>query len=149
VADDPTIRRAEPADDPRLREIAAGAKGHWGYEPDRVAEWAASLDLRGREETWVADLDRDTVGWLALMPGPSVVMLDDLWVEPRFFGQGIGSALFRFAVGRARELGANWLQWEAEPNSTGFYEKLGGVRVGETLGSWGRRLPVMQFDLTG
>ena len=143
------IRRAEPGDQPRLREIAAAAKGHWGYEAGRVATWAAALDLAAREETWVAAVDESPVGWLALLPGPSVVVLDDLWVDPRFFGRRIGTALFRFAAGRARELGANWLQWEAEPNSTGFYEKLGGVQVGEMLGSWGRPLPVMQLDLAG
>ena len=149
VAGETTIRRAEAGDEPRLRQIAAAAKGHWGYDADRVAAWAGSLDLASRVETWVAVAGEETAGWLALLPGPSVCMLDDLWVEPVFFGRGIGSALFRFAVDRARELGANWLQWESEPNATGFYEKLGGVQVGETLGSWGRQLPVMQFDLTG
>jgi GNAT superfamily N-acetyltransferase len=149
VAANPTIRRAEPSEEQRLREIAAAAKGHWGYEAQRVRAWAGGLELRDRDETWVAVVGDDVVAWLALIPGPSVCMLEDLWVEPGAMGRGIGSALFRFAADRARELGANWLQWESEPNATRFYEKLGGVQVGETLGSWGRPLPVMQLDLTG
>jgi hypothetical protein len=40
------------------------------------------------------------------------------------------------------------LEWQAEPNSVGFYEKLGGryLRDGEPT-SWGRVLPVMGLDL--
>jgi GNAT superfamily N-acetyltransferase len=149
VAAEPRIRRAQRADEPRLREIAAAAKGHWGYGADRVREWAARLDPVSGGESWVATLEGDAVvAWLALVVGPSVCILEDLWVEPAFIGRGIGSALFRFAADRARELGASRLQWEAEPNATGFYEKLGGVQVGETLGSWGRPVPVMQYDLT-
>jgi GNAT superfamily N-acetyltransferase len=147
MSDEPTIRRLEPRDEARVREIAGAAKGHWGYDPERVAGWAASMDLGDRDETWVASVDDVVVAWAAVLPGPSVCILDDLWVEPSFIGRGIGSALFRHAVDRARRLGANWLQWDSEPNAVGFYEKLGAVQVGETLGSWGRMLPVMQYEL--
>ncbi len=147
MSGEPSIRPAEPADAPRLREIAGAAKAHWGYDSERVSAWTAALELPENGETWVAVVDGTVVAWAALVPGPSVCILDDLWVEPPLIGRGIGSALFRHAIYRARRLGANWLQWESEPNAVGFYEKLGGVRVGETLGSWGRMLPVMQFDL--
>jgi GNAT superfamily N-acetyltransferase len=146
---DPSIRGAEAGDEPRLREIAGAAKAHWGYDAERVAGWAARLELADGAETWVAIVGDAVVAWAALVPGPSVCILDDLWVEPPFIGRGIGSALFRHAAYRARRLGANWLQWEAEPDAVGFYEKLGAVRVGETLSSWGRMLPVMQYDLGG
>lgn len=149
VAGEPTIRRAEAGDEPRMREIAAEAKGHWGYDAERVSSWAASLELARLEEAWVADGEQGVVAWMAILPGPSVCILDHLWVDPKFMDRGLGSALFERAVERARELGGNWLQWESEPNATGFYEKLGGVQVGATLGSWGRELPVMQLDLTG
>lgn len=147
VTGEPTIRRAEAADEPRLREIAGASKGHWGYDAGRVSSWAAALEFDGRAETWAAVVADAVVAWAALLPGPSVCVLDELWVEPPYFGRGIGSVLFRHAVDRARRLGANWLQWESEPDAVGFYEKLGGVRVGETLTSWGRPLPVMQYEL--
>jgi GNAT superfamily N-acetyltransferase len=149
VAGEPTIRRAQAADEPRMREIAAAAKGHWGYDAERVRSWAGSLELAGLEEAWVAEEQRGVVAWTAILPGPSVCILEHLWVDPKLMGRGLGAALFERAVERARELGGNWLQWESEPNATGFYEKLGGVQVGATLGSWGRELPVMQLDLTG
>src|SRR5207247_10253115 len=55
--------------------------------------------------------------------------LDDLWVEPKWIGTRIGSRLFRHAAGRGEQLGASRMEWEAEPNAIGFYEKLGGRYV--------------------
>jgi hypothetical protein len=37
---------------------------------------------------------------------------------------------------------------EAEPNSLGFYEKMGAVHVRDQIGDWGRTLPVMSLPLT-
>jgi hypothetical protein len=41
------------------------------------------------------------------------------------------------------------MEWEAEPNAIGFYEKMGGayVRDGD-LSAWDRVNPVMGLDLT-
>jgi GNAT superfamily N-acetyltransferase len=149
VTGQPLIRPAESGDEVRLREIAAAAKGHWGYDRERLEAWAGSLDLSDLSHTWVGIVDAAVVGWVAIVPGPSVCILDHLWVDPPSIGRSIGTELFRVAATRSRELGANWLQWESEPNATGFYEKLGAVQIGETLGSWGRELPVMQYDLGG
>ncbi len=35
----------------------------------------------------------------------------------------------------------------AEPDAVGFYERIGGKRIGEAAGSWGETLPVMRIDL--
>ncbi len=42
--------------------------------------------------------------------------------------------MFRFVAERGRQLGASRLEWEAEPNAVGFYERMGGryFRDGET-----------------
>jgi hypothetical protein len=39
------IRNARADEFERLREIAIAAKGHWGYEPALVREWAARGDF--------------------------------------------------------------------------------------------------------
>jgi GNAT superfamily N-acetyltransferase len=77
--------------------------------------------------------------------GGGVALLDDLWVEPPSMGGGIGRALFQEAVRRAGELGATSVEWETEPNATGFYERMGARRVGERTGEWGRPLAVMSI----
>ncbi len=136
----------------RLREIAVAAKGHWGYDLGRVRSWAAAADLSVEEfrekEVYVAEAEGRAVAWAALIPRGELIWLDDLWVEPDSIGKGIGSILFRHCVERATLLGGKAMEWEAEPNAVGFYEKLGGRFLRESKPSaWGRALPVMGVDL--
>ena len=70
-----------------------------------------------------------------------------LWVEPAWIGKGVGSRLFATACEQARRLGATTLEWEAELNAVGFYERMGGRFLREQMGDWGRPLPVMGLDL--
>jgi GNAT superfamily N-acetyltransferase len=75
--------------------------------------------------------------------------LDDLWLEPASIGRGLGSKLFEACAERARQLGARRLEWEAEPNAVGFYERMGGryLRDSEPT-EFGRVIPVMGMDLS-
>ena len=146
------VRPARPDEGEQLREIAIAAKGHWGYEPDVVRQWAAGGDFseQGLREkhVFVGDVDGRAVAWAALIARGEVVWLDDMWVEPEWIGKGVGSLLFRHAVERAAELGGKTMEWEAEPNAIGFYERVGGryFRDSEPT-EWGRVLPVMGVDL--
>jgi GNAT superfamily N-acetyltransferase len=143
-----SIRAAQPADHERLRELTFESKAHWGYEREFVRRWADGLRFEGDEERWVAEADGDTVAWVALVPpADGVAVLDDLWVDPAAMGQGLGAQLFRFVADRARELGADRLEWGAEPNAIGFYEKLGGRKLRDHVTEWGRVAPWMGLDL--
>ena len=146
------IRPADPREGERLREIAIAAKGYWGYDLERVREWAAMGDFSPeglrQKEIHVAEVDGRPVGWAAVIPRGQVCWLDDLWIVPEWIGKGIGTCLFRRAAKRGKQLGARWMEWEAEPNAIGFYQKMGGrhLRDGEPT-TWGRIIPVMFVDL--
>jgi GNAT superfamily N-acetyltransferase len=146
------IRRVEPDEGPRLKEIAIASKGFWGYEPEQVRGWADQGDYspqRLREQiVFVAENEGTAIGWSLLIPKGEVGWLEDLWIEPAWMGKGVGSALFRHTATHARELGATRLEWEAEPNAVGFHEKMGGRHVRETVSEWGRTLSVMSVELT-
>ena len=140
------IRPAEPGDADRLREVAAAAKGQWGYDEELVRSWAAGILLEGEIE--VAEEDGAVAGWSALLPGEGgVYVLEDLWVAPPWMGRGVGAELFRRAAARARDLGASALELGADPNAVGFYEKVGARVVGEHLSEWNRMTPVMRLEL--
>jgi acetyltransferase (GNAT) family protein len=62
-------------------------------------------------------------------------------------GHGLGSRLFRLMADRARELGAKRLEWGAEPNALGFYEKLGSRKLRGHVTEWGRIAPWLGLDL--
>jgi GNAT superfamily N-acetyltransferase len=147
-----SIRAARPDEGERLRQIAIDAKSHWGYEPEWVRVWAAQGDFSAEallgKPVLVAEAVGRAVGFAALIPQGAVAVLDDLWIEPAWIGRGVGTELFEACVTRARELGAERMEWEAEPNAIGFYEKLGGryLRNSEPT-EWGRVIPVMGIDL--
>jgi GNAT superfamily N-acetyltransferase len=145
---EPRVRPVERVDHERLRELTRESKAHWGYDRDFVRGWAEGLNFESDEERWVAEVDGDLVAWAALVPpSDGVAVLDDLWVDPAWMGRGLGSRLFRIAVDRARELGAERLEWGAEPNAIGFYEKLGGRKLRDHVTEWGRVAPWMGIDL--
>jgi GNAT superfamily N-acetyltransferase len=147
-----TIRAAVPDDAEDLRRITAAAKGHWGYPAALVLPWAAAYDFSATtlasREVFVAVAERRPVAWAGLVPPvDGISLLDDLWVEPPAMGGGIGRALFQESVRRAGELGAVSVEWETEPNAAGFYERMGGRRVGERVSEWGRPLAVMSVPV--
>jgi len=146
------IRPAHPHEGERLRAVAIAAKGYWGYDPDLVRQWAAmgdfSADGLRKREVYVAEAEGHAIGWAALIAKGELIWLDDLWVEPEWVGKGTGSLLFRYSVEHAIRLGGKRLEWEAEPNAVGFYEKLGGRYLRDSEPSlWGRVIPVMGLDL--
>lgn len=135
-----------------LREIAVDAKAHWGYDRARVEGWAKRGDfepdsLRARE-VFVAEAEGEPVGWASLIPRGEVGWLEDLWIDPPWIGWGVGRLLFEHVADRARELGARRLEWEAEPNAHGFYERMGASYVRESdVTEWGRVLDVLGVEL--
>jgi N-acetylglutamate synthase-like GNAT family acetyltransferase len=142
------VRAARAADRERLRELTFESKAHWGYDRDLVRRWAAGLAFDDGQERWVAEADGEIVAWAGLLPpADGVAVLDDLWVEPAWLGRGLGSRLFRLAADRARELGAERLEWGAEPNAVGFYERLGGRELRDHVTEWGRIAPWMGLEL--
>lgn len=147
------IRAVDLQEGERLRQIAIAAKAYWGYSLEQVEAWAAMGDfspngLRAKQ-IFVAEADDKAIAWASLLLKREVCWLDDLWVEPAWIGEGVGSLLFRRAAEQARELGAVRLEWEAEPNAIGFYSRMGGRYLRDSEPSeWGRVLPVMGLDLS-
>lgn len=129
------------------------AKAHWGYEPQWVQDWANEPgnfmpeDEEGAEVV-VADVNGAITGWAQLIPRGAVAWLEDLWIEPAAMGTGLGRALFEWYRERAIQLGFRSLEWEAEPNAVGFYERMGAryLREGERV-EFGQTLPIMGIDL--
>ena len=146
------IRGADPREAERLREVAIASKSAWGYDLERVRDWAAGLDFSPErlrtKEFYVAQFDGRIVGWAALIAHAEACWLDDLWIEPDWFSKGIGTRLFQHAAERGRVLGATRIEWEAERHALGFYEKMGGRYLRDSEpGPWGRINAVMGVDL--
>jgi GNAT superfamily N-acetyltransferase len=148
------VRSGRSDEGERLKQIAVDAKAFWGYERDRVVAWADGGDFtpeRLRElVVFVADAEDGAVGWCSVIPKGGTAWLEDLWIDPGWIGKGIGRLLFQHAAAYASGLGAERLEWEAEPNAIGFYERMGATYLRDSeLSEWGRTLSIMGVELRG
>ena len=147
------IVRARPEDATRLTEIAFAAKRHWKYPEAWIESWREDLTINAEflrdHETYVAMVDNHLAGFYAFEHTRGKLELSQMWVLPEAMGRGVGRALFRHAVKRARALGFHALEIESDPNAEGFYLRLGARRVGSNfreVEKVRRELPVLIYD---
>jgi GNAT superfamily N-acetyltransferase len=116
-----------------------------------VKRWVHSDDFHAEladRETYVAELERQVVGWTSVGWQDGTWWMDDLWVAPAFMRRRVGMTLVEAVVARGRKLGASAVQWEADPHATDFYEQLGARHVRDSEPTrWSEPLPVYELRL--
>ncbi len=147
-----SIRRVLPEEADTLGQIAFSAKAHWGYPERWMQLWRPQLTFTPNyfeeNESWAAEIDHAPIAFYTLQARPSGAWLENLWVSPGFMGRGIGKTLFLHALESSRQRGFERLQFEADPNAIGFYERMGMKRIGERVSEVeGERrvLPIMEI----
>src|SRR5262245_6520485 len=136
------IRRAEREDaDALVGLIAALAHYEKLDPPDDVAQerlLADGFGERPRFEAWIAVVDDQPVGYAILFETYSTFLarpttyLEDLFVLPKFRGQGIGYSLFHHVATLAVERGCGRMEWSClnwNQTALDFYERLGARRL--------------------
>jgi ribosomal protein S18 acetylase RimI-like enzyme len=101
------VRRAGPQDVARLEEIATAAYGPYvpriGKPPaPMTADYAAAV---AADDVWVAVAGDVVVGLLVLVPAADHLLLENIAVDPRYRGRGIGARLLSVAEERAAHAG--------------------------------------------
>jgi GNAT superfamily N-acetyltransferase len=151
------VRRGDAAE-PGLRAallvLATRSKASWGYDEPFMAAFAA-LEAACLEQPGllilVAEGDDQVAGFATLDLAREPGWLEDLFVEPDWFGRGVGRRLWDAALATAADAGCAALAWESDPNAEGFYLRLGAHRTSlrtSTIDA-GRQLPQMRIELSG
>src|SRR5450631_4118475 len=140
-----SIRTATPADIPLILDLIR-ALATYEREPDAVKTTATDLlrDGFGEHpcfECLIAESSSQEPAGFALYfynystwRGRPGIHLEDLFVLPRFRGEGIGKALLARVAGRAVEQGCVRLQWDVlDWNQTAidFYQSMGATFLDE------------------
>ena len=121
-----------------VAQLGIDSKRSWGYDAHQMRTFTEELTLSAESLTGllhaeVACLGEEVVGYYTIHQNPGKeAELEHLFIAPDRFRQGIGSALFRRAMDQAARRGVAKLTIIADPNSTGFYEKFGAKRIGDT-----------------
>jgi ribosomal protein S18 acetylase RimI-like enzyme len=149
-----SIRRAIPADAPRLSDLARRAKAHWGYPVEWLAAWQRQLTIEPQYITehcvLVAETTGELAGMCALEDRGQWWSLEHVWVDPDNMEQGVGRTLVEAALSVARGSRPGRVLCEADPHAAGFYRKLGARQVGvvpaSMPGAADRVLPLFEFQ---
>ena len=137
----------------KLSELCLRSKAVWGYDKDFIEACRAELTLRPEDliETRmvVAEVANSTVGVAQVKVADTEADLLKLFVEPSNLHSGTGRLLFDWACVQAKEMGANRLLIDADPDAAPFYRHMGCHDVGVVpSGSIpGRMLPRLAFGL--
>jgi GNAT superfamily N-acetyltransferase len=138
------IRQARPDDVPLLlalfRELAEYERLQDQLQATEELLERALFSERPAAEALVAERDRAAVGYALFYPTFSTflaiqgVWLEDLFVRPAHRKSGAGRALLAAVAARARDRGAERLEWSAldwNELALGFYRGLGAQRMDE------------------
>jgi ribosomal protein S18 acetylase RimI-like enzyme len=126
-----TIRPYVAEDESRLFSLAREAFGAQDAWNDRTAITGLETDT-----VFVADLEGDQAGYVALKREGDAVRIEQLLVSPRHEHEGIGRQLVDYAEGFAISEGAVRLQIVVEPDNRralDFYERRSFQRAGDDL----------------
>jgi GNAT superfamily N-acetyltransferase len=150
MAPDVTLRLADVADAPAVAELhlRAAAAGFAHIFPpgapsptlaETIEEWTARLgvDRAPGWEAYAAQADGRLVGVLTAGPDPlepGAGQLSRLYVDPGFWGHGVGRLLFEAALDRLAAQGMAWATlWCIEGNQRAWawYERMGWQPTGQ------------------
>lgn len=143
------IRRARPDEAAALSALILRSKAHWGYSQTQLDGWRDQLTIAAetiaRDPVYCAEAEGMLAGVMHLKPlEDGEALLDDLFIEPRFIGAGVGGALWRQAATLARQLGARTMTLYADRHAIPFYQHMGAVLVDPTETA---STPLMRCDL--
>jgi ribosomal protein S18 acetylase RimI-like enzyme len=126
-----TIRPYSGADESLLFSLARESFGDRDDWSDRAA-----IDGLERDTVFVAELEGDQAGYVALRRDGDAIRIEQLLVSPRHEHEGIGRQLVDYAEGFAIAEGALRLQIVVEPDNRralDFYERRSFLRAGDDL----------------
>jgi GNAT superfamily N-acetyltransferase len=136
-----------------LTDLAIRSKRSWGYDDAFMRRVMDDMIVHPeylmRERGIVAQVGDAIAGYAIVRMDEEEAFVRDLFVDPAYFGQGVGRRLFDACVAFARNNHARRLRLEGDPNAQSFYEHLGMRLTGRvpSNAAVGRTLPVMTLDL--
>ena len=140
------IRAAKIADAPTLTTLSFESKKYWGYPKEYYQIWNDELNITPKyieiNDVFVFQDNGKIVGYYSIVELKDDIELSGIkiekgyWLEhmflsPGYIGRGIGTSLFDHLRKRCATKKIAELKILADPNSRGFYEKMGCKYHGE------------------
>ncbi len=152
------IRNVELHEISYLSALATRSKAYWGYSAEFMTACQEELlispnKLKNEKFFYMAgEYQGEIIGFYAIEHlSKSNFELEALFVEPKYIGTGIGTALITHAKSYAAAMGGHILIIQGDPHAEKFYQAMGGKIAGkrESASIPGRFLPTFSISLTG
>jgi len=134
------IRPAKKSESQQLTAISFASKGYWKYPEEYFDIWKDELTIlpeyieenlvyiyecNGKIRGYYSIIELKKPVDISTVKLPKGFWLEHMFVSPRNIGQGIGSKLFQHINQTCCSKGILQLGILVDPNSKGFYEKMG------------------------
>lgn len=157
------IRSAKTEDYDTLTNISFTSKGYWKYPKEYFEIWKNELtisqDYIQRNNVFVYEINGSIIGYYSIVnleedieiSGISInkgIWLEHMFVDPKYIGKGTGRKLFNHMWEWCIETDILEVGILADPNSKGFYERMGCIYIREypsTIG--GRTTPFLKYSV--
>ena len=147
------IEKSQLFDHVELTELTKVSKAYWGYSQKQIEKWDKFLTISKEyildNEVYKLVVNYQIIGYYSFFKvDDKKVKLDYLFILPEFIGKRLGVFLMNDLFKRVDELGFSIVTLDSEPNSKGFYKKLGFKVVGKKETSIKNRfMPIMEINL--
>ena len=135
-----------------LSFVAYSSKKYWGYSEEQMNLWKSDLEISSEyilENNVVKVFDDENfLGFFSIkLDKEQNVELDHLWLKPEYIKQNYGRQIFNYIMEILFEKGFERVTLIAEPNATGFYQKMNGKVIGKFQSKIsGRFLDIYEFQ---
>lgn len=134
------IRSAQKKDAKKLTHLSFESKKYWGYPEGYFNIWknelTITMDYIEKNDLFLFEKEGEIAGFYSLIELKADIViygvtihkgfwLDHMFVLPAFIGKRIGTQLFAHLKNHCRTKKIKTLSLLADPNSRGFYEKMG------------------------
>ena len=146
------FKQAKQNDSELLTETAFKSKKIWNYSDEQMSLWTSELTITGSyiQSNKVFNIykNENFVGFCSLVYKDTHIEIDHFWLLPENTGKGYGKKTFDFIKATAKKGSLNIIMVYAEPNSNGFYIKMGGKLIQRKESKIkGRFLNVYKFEV--
>ena len=147
------ICKARTEDHVLLTELTIQSKAHWNYSQTQINSWAEVLTISAeyidKNDVFKLVSDDQLIGYYSFYAtSESEVLLDNMFISPKFIGKGLGRMLLIDFLSRVKAEGYADVLLYSDPNSEGFYRHFNFDVIGqEETTIEGRFLPIMKRSL--
>ena len=150
------IQPVQPESLTQISALAQRSKAHWGYSAEFMAQCQGELTYSVAQlqdplaHFFAATIECRPVGFYVLVGlDEQRVELEALFVDPAYFGRGLGKRSWQHAVELGCALGYKSMLIHSDPFAEPFYLHMGAKRIGQRPSASipGRQLPLLEMDL--